>query len=148
MITNDSRDLQNTINTDQITVASNPAATGRILLEAAGLNTLMATSQAVVSDPGQSVLVTGSGGEFNVEGAHSTGYLVVDESNEHYRGWVYQTFAGAAAQAWMLVSIQDTGTVAMTAPDSDTQGGQVFNFHGEGPLGHRSVTVVNLSQAV
>lgn len=122
-----------------------PAACGQVLLAAAGLNTLEDTKNAFVGDPGTAVSVTPTAHPkgFEIDGSHK-GWLVVDGRGGDFRGTVHQSFAGAAAQVWAIVSTQDAGTVTMADPT--TKNTPVFAFDGVGPLGMTTLVMTNISE--
>jgi hypothetical protein len=122
------------------------AACGQLLLEVAGLTTLEDTKNAFVGDPGTTVTVMPSTQQrgFVIDGAND-GWLVVDSCGGDHRGTVHTTFAGAAAQVWALVSMQDAGTVTMAEPNSKES--PVFSFEGMGKVGMKSIVMSSLSKS-
>jgi hypothetical protein len=120
-----------------------PAAYGKAMLEQAGLSTLEAIKDTFVSDPGASVVVdTVDGGTgFTVSGG-AQGWLVVESCADDHRGIVFQTAAGATAQVWSILAMQDAGTVSLS--ESTTTSTPILVFQGMGPLGMKSVVMANL----
>ena len=120
-----------------------PGAYGKALLEQVGLVTFEALKNTFVSDPGTSVVVdTVDGGtSFNVSGP-AQGWLVVESCSDDHRGMVFQTAAGATAQVWSILAMQDAGTVILT--ESTTTSTPILVFQGMGPLGMKSVVMADL----
>jgi hypothetical protein len=129
-------------------VAEIPAAAcGQGLLEVAGLTTFEETMRAFVSDPGTAVPVTSSAEPYGfvVDGV-SKGWLVVDRSGGDLRGTVHQSFAGAAAQVWAIVSTHDAVRATMTPPSATTADSTPgFAFDCVGPLGTTTLVMSNLA---
>lgn len=120
-----------------------PAAYGKALLEQVGLTTLEAIKNTFVSDPGATVVVDASDRTtgFKVAG-DPQGWLVIESCADDHRGMVFQTAAGATAQVWSILSMQDAGTVNIS--ESTTTSTPILSFQGMGPLGIKSVVMANL----
>jgi hypothetical protein len=143
----DSSSLQTSSSVTSLQVGAmaelSPAEYGKALLEQAGLTTLEATKNAFITDPGRVVRVEcgGDATSFTVT-EPSKGFLVVESCADDHRGLVYQTYAGATAQVYAVLSMQDAGTV--TLAESTTSATPMLSFQGMSPLGMKSVFMAEL----
>lgn len=126
-----------------VTAELSPTQHGKALLQNAGLTSLEATKNAFLNDPGAivEVGVSSDGKNVTLTGEHQ-GWLVVELHPDSCRGRVFKSYAGATAQVWSVLSMQDTGTV--TVSSSMTPSVPSFTFHGSGPLGATSLVMSNL----
>ena len=126
-----------------------PVEYGDRLLERAGLTSLEARKNAFLSDPGSTVTVQradDSSGSLLTNA--SSGWLVVESSGDNYRGTLFTTMAGAVAQVWSILSLQQELSVQDAATVSSTQSSappaSALTLQVSVSLGMKSVVLANL----